>query len=1313
VSRIALSPYSKVFWMEYQLDPLRTDYHMLFDHELTGDLDIDRLDHSLQCFIQDHLLINSHIVSISGDLFWESNKCVFPMCFFDTLDEIEGFIQQPFNLEQGPLYRYGLMKISDSSYRLVIVFHHAVIDGRAVDELMARCSSYYNDSLPNVDLKKQYQCVVQANQTCQHKVDTLDYTLVKNFLKQYFSSQQDQCYFHDLSMTSIVDDDVDYQEGCHFSLSAKVLADGAGSQRYSSTFNVLLLVWGVLIARYVNQTSCVIAYPYGVGHSDLSLGCQVNTLLMPVDFSHNENFDELYHTSMSYISDMRSCSAQNLPIGELLDKTGMQMTNFGFSQALANHRQPLYLDSVDSHIIDNRMTLTNNVIILFYVEHHGELYFQFGYDASKISVDIVHCIQSSYVRLLKAVIQDPNAPVLNLPIISYKQYKLITQHWNNTAVDFPHVGIHKLFEKQVLKTPTKVALLFNDQTMTYEELDHRANQLAQRILGELNDRVPRGVSTIKRIALCFERSFDMVITLLAVLKTGSAYVPIDPEVPHHRMQYIIAKTQASLLLTHTSFDVSLGVMMKGLGANAIPLFLVDKVVDNNTDLVFNSQSVASTSLAYIMFTSGTTGSPKGVMIEHGSVVNRLQWMQKTFPLQPHDRILQKTNYIFDVSVWEFFWPLLNGAQLVLAEPSGHRDQNYIFDVIKHFQITKVHFVPSMLNFFLESIADKHRSERIGLSLDHLFVSGELLSVSLAHRLSQLLDVSLYNLYGPTEACIEVSYYHYGNESCYIGSGVPIGFPIDNVKLYILNHQFQLCPIGVIGQLYISGVGLARGYDDNSQLTQQVFITNPFYEPARDENYHSRLYQTGDFVRWLSDGSIEYIGRIDHQVKIRGYRVECGEIEHVLCQQDGVSQAVVLSQLSPDSEAILVAYITVDGLNNNFSQACCYAGLQAILPAYMLPSRVILCDEIPVNSIGKVDRQALHALSDMRRDVSQLPRTADEIQWAQLWCQVLGNNQVGVNENFFSLGGNSLKAIQLVELASSKGLNITPQKLFTHPTIEQLLVPDLAVKRVESSSTLLEKAMKVHDAPIMGVNLFKTKISYCMIHPGIGGALTWCQRLARCFAGHQSSYIIDSYNLYHLDNPKTSIPLLAKHYLQSIRTLQPYGPYILLGWSLGGVIAVEVAHQLQAMGESISGIVLIDSYHLTLKQHHMLSYVWDDNAMQAVFEKLIEIGDSISMEKLLALNQIERDMSKIYQSRRLYDVPVLLIRATDLGMTDSLVLNNALGVYRRLFDSPSNGWSGILGDLTIQDIATDHLTLMRSPFVEQVASRIQSFLYNAS
>ncbi len=1314
VNRIPLSPYSKVFWVEHQLDPLRIDYHMLFDHELVGNVDIEQLDHALQRYFQDHVLLNSHIVSLSGDLFWELNEHVFPMSFFDTLDQLENFIQQPFDLEQGPLYRYGLMKTVEESYRLVIVLHHVVIDGRAVDALMSQCSRYYNTSpIPSVSLKAQHQSIVQTNQAYQHQVDALDKGLIQDFLKQYFPSQQAQCHFPDLSMASIVDDDTHYHEECRFSLSASVLTDSTGAQRYSSTFNVLLLVWSVVIARYANQTTCVMAYPYGVGKPELSLGSQINTLLMPVDFSNHETFDDLYQASMSYISAMRSCSAQYLPIGEVLDITGMEMTNVSFSQALANQRQPFQLDGANSQIIDNTMTLTNNVIILFYVEHQGELHFQFCVDSSKVSVDIVRCIQSSYVRLLKAVIQAPDVPVLGLPIISRKQYGMVTQDWNNTAADFPPASIHELFERQVLKTPSQVAVLFNDQVMTYEALNLKANQLAQRILAEHRVVDQGALSSGDRIALCLERSFDMVIALLAVLKAGCAYVPIDPETPYHRMQYMIEKTRAALLLTHSSFEASLNVMLQASGAKAVPLLLVDQRHEDESTLESDSRSVSPSCLAYIMFTSGTTGSPKGVMMEHGSVINRLHWMQKTCLLQSHDRILQKTNYTFDVSVWEFFWPLLNGAQLVLAKPNGHRDPQYLYQTMKDYQITKVHFVPSMLSIFLKAIKEKGQPDRMQLSLDHLFVSGELLPVSLAHRVSQSLEVSLYNLYGPTEACVDVSYYHYRHEHSYLGSGVPIGFPIDNTQLYILNEELQLCPIGVTGQLYISGVGLSRGYDDNSQLTQQVFIPNPFYKATRDKESYSRLYQTGDFARWLSDGSVEYIGRIDHQVKIRGYRVECGEIEHVLCQQDGIARAVVMPQLSPDGELVLVAYIALDNVKATFTHAACYAGLQAFLPAYMLPSKIVVCDEMPISSTGKVDRQALVTLSDVKRDVSQAPRTTDEIQWAQLWCQVLGLDQVGVNENFFSLGGNSLKAIRLVELASGEGLGITPQKLFTHPTIEQLLVVEQAVKTLEHSSTLLEKAMQAHDAPIIGVNLSNAQIPYCMIHPGIGGALSWCQQLARSFSDHQPSYIIDSYNLYHLDSPLNSIPLLAKHYLQSIRTLQPNGPYVLVGWSLGGVIAVEVAHQLRALGEDIAGIVLIDSQRLTLKQHHMLNYVWDDTAMTAVFQKLIEVGDSVSMEKLINLNHIEREILRIYQPAQLYDVPVLLIRATELGMTESLVLNEALDAYKRLFDSPSNGWSSILSDLTIQDIATDHLTLMQSPFVEQVASRIQGFIQNVA
>lgn len=585
---------------------------------------------------------------------------------------------------------------------------------------------------------------------------------------------------------------------------------------------------------------------------------------------------------------------------------------------------------------------------------------------------------------------------------------------NDTARDYPVALLHQSFEAQVARRPDAPALRFRDEILTYSELDRRANLLARELTG-----LGAGPGTL--VAVCLDRSFEMVVSLMAVLKSGAAYVPIDPDYPAERISFMLDDASAPVVLTQSRLldRIEFGA------ARAIPVDLAPTVGDDAVSA--GLAKAGPDDLAYVIYTSGSTGQPKGAMISHRAIANRIHWMQDAYALAPDDRVLQKTPFGFDVSVWEFFWPLLYGAELVIAEPGGHRDTGYLVQTIIDQGITTIHFVPSMLQLFLE---DPRAGECT--SLTRVVCSGEALPRALQDRFFARLEADLYNLYGPTEAAVDVTAW-----ACDPASDlpfVPIGMPVANTQIHILDEGLLPVPPGTIGELHIGGVQVARGYLNRAELTAERFIDDPF-----SGNAGARLYKTGDLARDLPDGNIEFLGRADLQVKIRGFRVELGEIETVLESAPGVRQAVVVAAERPSGDLELVAYVS-HVASDDLAIDDLRMRLQARLPEYMIPTAIIPVERFTLTSNGKIDRKALPAPPRVRPHLDAAyiaPRTALERLVAAQWRDILGIDQVGIHDRFFELGGSSLQAARFVnQMQAELGESIFVVTLFSAPSVAE-------------------------------------------------------------------------------------------------------------------------------------------------------------------------------------------------------------------------------------------------------------------------------------
>ncbi|QGA53025.2 non-ribosomal peptide synthetase [Pseudomonas brassicacearum] len=626
-------------------------------------------------------------------------------------------------------------------------------------------------------------------------------------------------------------------------------------------------------------------------------------------------------------------------------------------------------------------------------------------------------VQTTLESLVSALEQAPDTPLQALTSLPAAERLHLLETFNATAVDYPQgLTLHGLFETRVAACPDAVAVVSGKAELSYSQLNTRANQVAHRLL-EL------GIRPDDRVAICADRSLDMVAGLLGILKAGAAYVPLDPDYPAERLAYMLENSAPRVVLTQRALQAS-------LPATQAPTLLLDEAQGFSMQPTDNPQveGLHAHHLAYVIYTSGSTGLPKGVMNEHGAVVNRLLWMQDEYALSATDAVLQKTPFSFDVSVWEFFWPLFSGARLVMARPGGHRDPAYLREVIQAQGITTLHFVPSMLDVFLA-----HGEAGQCEGLVRVMCSGEALPGHLVRRFkTQLPHSGLYNLYGPTEAAVDVTAWDCtGAET---PDSTPIGKPIANTRIYLLDAHRQPVPMGVAGEIYIGGVQVARGYLNRPELTVERFLGDPFSTAA-----NARMYRTGDLGRYLPDGNIEYLGRNDDQVKIRGFRIELGEIEARLAQHEAVKEAVVLAREDVPGEKRLVAYFTPHAPEAFADIEALRAHLLVQLPEYMVPTAYIRLDVLPLTPNGKLDRKALPAPdhSAVIAREYEAPQGEVEASIARIWEDLLKLEQVGRHDNFFELGGHSLLAVKMIERMRQIELSVDVRVLFGQPTLAAL------------------------------------------------------------------------------------------------------------------------------------------------------------------------------------------------------------------------------------------------------------------------------------
>ncbi len=921
-------------------------------------------------------------------------------------------------LQQPSLFRADLLRTGPATYLLLLTVHHIVSDGWSIGVLLQDLASYYTG------ICTQQNITLETPQQFREYIRERDQQLTPEQRKQH-TAYWLQKFAGAQPVLALPLDHARPPVKTYTGASLSKHLDPAMMQEIKTVskqngvtpFMTLLAAYMLLMHKLSGQDEVIVGIPasgrfatqdentigYCAGilplHSQLAAG---NSLADHMKAVKQEFINSLQHQDVPMADWM-----QQLDLPQDLSSTPLFSTVFNVNPAIVN-AAAMEFHGLHTSFLPLDMHFTAYDLIFDMMEENGEWVLSCVYNTDLFEAATVQRFADFYEIMLRNITTSVSTPVAASSILTVAEQQQLLA-FNDTVADFPDdKTLAQLFEEQVLLRPDATAVVFEEKRLSFAELNEKANQLAHY----LQTNYQLGPNDL--VALIMDRSEWMVIALLGTLKAGAAYVPIATEYPLERVHYILNDTKARVAITDNAMP-ELPI--------ALPL-----AASWATIAAFNNKnpehSCTATALAYVIYTSASTGQPKGVMVAHKGVVNRLHWQHGYYNITPADVVLQKTPYVFDVSVWEFFVPLCYGARLVLCPKDAAYDPELLTALVATHGITQIHFVPSMLGLFLQAL-DAEKVQQL-LSLKQVYCSGEALKPEFVKQFFTVLSCGLHNHYGPTEASVEVSNYSARPNDVVI----PIGKPISNLQLYVLDKALQLAPIGVTGELYIGGVGLAKGYWNQPALTKEKFISNP--HKANDTLYH-----TGDIARWLPDGNVEYLGRTDQQVEIRGYRIETGEIEHALAEHEQVKDVVVLARSGKGAEPYLAAYFTSEV---NIESAVLRSYLLQRLPEYMVPAWFIQLGSIPLNVSGKADRKSLpdpEVMGLVHNNDFIAPRNTAETTLAGLWEEVLGHNHISVQDRFFEVGGQSLKAARLAaRIQQAFQVRVPLRQLFRHTTIEE-------------------------------------------------------------------------------------------------------------------------------------------------------------------------------------------------------------------------------------------------------------------------------------
>ena len=1142
-------------WFLYQLEPDSPFYNIPMSVRLQSTLNIEALQHSLNALIERHESLrttfsqsDNHPVQVIAPPFTLS----LPLIDLQHLpeDEKEAQLQRllteeaqyTFNISQGPLIRAALIQTDADDHVLLLNMHHLISDQWSADIFWRELALLYNafsadKPSPLAELPIQYADFAHWHrQWFQGEVEERQLTYWKQQLGGELAQLQlpidhprpaTQTY-HGTSETFTIPETL-FQD-----LSTLLVRE-----RGDTVFMLLLAAFNTLLYRYTGQTDLLIGSPIANrNHPEIEslIGFFVNTLVLRTDLSGNPTFQEVLGRVNAVA--LNAYSHPDIPFEKLVEvlQPNRDPSYNPIFQVLFNFHNATTQTQALSGLDVTPLTIEHQTskfdLTLTITQNHHTLHGSIEYNTDLFDASTIQRLIGHFQTLLQSIATQPELPISQLPLLSTTEREEMAS-WNETAVPYPDALLPQHFEAQVAHTPDAIAVVFDDTHLTYLQLNHQANQLAHHLQH-------LGVSPETLVALYTERSLEMVIAILAIFKAGGAYLPLDPDYPQDRLAYMLADSQAPLLLTHSALSPH-------LPPNHPSLLFLDTLADTLHTYPTSPPDITLSpdNLAYVIYTSGSTGKPKGVLVSHRGILNLAQAQQQAFNIHPHSHVLQFAAFGFDASVSEIFVTLSAGARLVLAPSEALVPGPDMAAMMTQHQVSVVTLPPSALAVM---------NPQDYPSLHTVVSAGEACPAEVVSRWAK--DRHFVNAYGPTEATVCATLTSLQPTR----STPPIGTPMDNVQTYILDPHLQPVPIGVPGELCIAGVGLARGYHLRPDLTAHKFIPHPFSIQPGD-----RLYRTGDLARFLPDGNIEFLGRIDHQVKLRGYRIELGEIEAVLNQQPTIEQALVIVRQDTPADKRLVAYLITTQPELPIAEL--RQTLKQTLPDYMVPSAFVTLNAFPLTPNGKIDRNTLPSPELSREDIGQTytpPTDALELTLIQLWQDALNVQPIGIHDNYFDLGGHSLHAVQLFDQINQRlGQNLPLATLFQAPTISEL-AHIIRQENGDASWSSLVPIQSTGDKP-----------PFFCVHGGGGNVLLY-RALAHHLQDDQPFYGFQMQGLDGKAEFHTRIEDMAAHYIDLMRSVQPNGPYLLGGFCLGGTIAFEMVQQLQAQGESVALLAILDA-----------------------------------------------------------------------------------------------------------------------------------------
>lgn len=1164
-SKFPLCSTQRAVWLEQTLNPDTSIYNISTIARIDGELDSLIFIKAFYSLPQRHDALRLRLIKTQGMPLQECTDALGTITTWDLSQQpdaeesarikMDASLMKPFNLYEN-LWRSELLKVSDTRWYWQFCSHHLISDGAGLKLIIEDMIDCYNKLLNgenNDDIAPSYFDFIQEDSlylnSKHYKYDlkfwTERYNKLPPALCQRSASKK---------MTSQKKEKpVIWQ--IEKSLFQRI--KGTMAKHGLSILHFMYAVLACYLARSTGEEEIVIGIPvHNRKNAKQKRTMGMFSLVIPVKITIDLARDSFLDVMYKAAAELRHCyKHQRLPITEinqltkLKQKTGrsqlfditlsfelfelnVDMTNC-VTQLQKSYRETMFPLSVAIH-----------QYILTQIEDNSDqpATIEFNFDPNYFRREEIIALQSRLAVLTEEAIQSLDTPAGSAKILPSAERQLLLRDFNATDADFPREAlIHQLFEQQAERTPQATALISDDETLSYAELNRRANRLAHHLLA-------LGVRPDDRVALCAERGAGMIVALLAILKAGGAYLPLDPAYPPERLAFMLDDAAPVALLTQSS--------LAEMPGGSLPVILLDvpptrPFSEGNPDV----PGLTSANLAYVIYTSGTTGKPKGVMVEHRSVINLHAGLDALLDITRPCRVAMNAGIVFDASV-QCWLQLLSGHALVMVPQAVRRDSRLLWRYFARHRVDIVDCTPVQLQGLLES----GLGTSSGYQPRRVLTGGDAISPQAWRAMQQITSTRFINVYGPTECTVDAT-------ACTVSAALPcpcIGRPIANTRIYILDARGQLVPQGVAGEIHIGGAGVARGYLNRPELTAGRFIPDAFsHDPL------ARLYRTGDLGRWLPDGSIEFLGRNDFQLKLRGFRIEPGEIEARLARCPGVLDAVVIAREDTPGDRRLVAYLRPQH-GARPEPADLRRRLAAELAEYMIPAAFVTLDAFPLTPNGKLDRKALPVPDQAAVAVRsyEAPEGELETRIAAIWQALLGLARVGRHDHFFELGGHSLLAIQLINHLSKQGMQASLTTLFSSPTL-----CDLA-QAIKNNPAITESSFGALPVPLSPEGRLPPLF---LVHETSGDPLVYSP-LARLLPAEQPVYALQALGMHTLDTPPDSLEALASYHIQAIRRIQAHGPYHLAGWSLGGVIAREIAGQLINHGEEIGFLGMIDSFN---------------------------------------------------------------------------------------------------------------------------------------